>query len=322
MYFFEGDNISKIFIQIIEKLKLEGEEINKDGNKIKELRPGVIRIKDPNRGVLFVRNRSYNPAFQVAETIWNLCGESDYWLTYYNEKYRKYFTNKKLLSAYGYRLLHWKNNTNQIEKIIKLLKENPVSQHANAIIFDPDYDLDNPKFVPCITMLKFRIRNNRLYMSSFLRAQDIWLGYPYDMFFLLTVFKLVAKLLNIEQGDYYHYCDVLRLYEIDYEAANDVQFVETDRDCNISLEFNPGHSFSKIKEYRDLIVNLPDNFLEKINREQEFWKNCLKSCYAYHLIKLERYDFANDVINSITNIYKEQFYQWAAKYKIEFLKCL
>ena len=149
-------------------------------------------------------------------------------------------------------------------------------------------------------------------MTSFMRAQDMWLGFPYDINLLLSLFQLMSNRLKIEMGEYNHYCDVLRVYESNYQdvAKLTPHFSNASKD----IDFNGICDFEKIKHYRDLIKNLPDNILEIIKDEPEYWKNGIKACYAYKLIQEKKYEQAHQVIDSITNGLKEQFEIWASYY--------
>lgn len=318
---FECDNINEIYSYMLEYVNKNGNEIEKsNGTKLKEIYNTTIRIKEPQDSILAINGKGYNPAFMVAETIWNLCGDTGDWLTNYNTNYKEYFLNRKLEAGYGNRLYNY-NGVNQIEKIVRLLKEVPDTQQANAVIFNPEYDLCNPKFVPCITMLKFRIRENKLFMTTYMRAQDLWKGLPYDIFLLISIFNLIANLLNIEMGEYIHYCDTLRIYQQNYD---EVERFLTDS-CKMELDKNIDFCKDKniidnIKRYKNLIINLPEDIISKIENEPDFWKNAIKTCYIYKLIKNNRYSYALEILNSIDNVFRELILDWSNKYNKSFLK--
>lgn len=187
------------------------------------------------------------------------------------------------------------------------------------MIFDPTYDLDFPKFVPCITMIKFRIRKNKLYMTSHMRAQDIWLGFPYDIFLLLFIFQVMGIMLDVELGDYHHECDVLRLYEDNFDESNLIRLKQLDTNQNtMKIDINKNEIFDKLNYFTGLIKIFPENFISLINKETIFWQNTLKVCYAYKLVKENKYKEAKNIIKSITNIHQDQFILWAKKYNYKF----
>ena len=348
MEIFESDNLESLYINMIQSLFEKGDEVEKldkkikeDGGKfIKELYSCVIKIYNPLEGILQINGRPYNPAFAVAETLWNITGDTENWLINYNKLYKYYFEGKaKLRSGYGNRIFHWDSKTDQFELVINRFKEEPTTQHADIIIFDPRYDLSDPHFVPCITKIKFRIRNNKLHMSTFMRAQDVWRGFPYDINLLLTIFQLILNELkknkeffNLELGSYYHYCDVLRLYKRDYQAANNLIQINNNQHFyfknSVSKHINLYNEcdFEKLNEYKNIIKKIStfsslelsenkDEILSKIKQYPDYWKDSIRVCLAYCLINKQRLEDATEVVKLITNAYKEQIIEWCKFYK-------
>lgn len=312
---FECKDINEIYTYLLKYVNENGNEIQKDEKtKIKEIYNATIRIKNPNTSILSIKGRGYNPAFMVAEAIWNLCGDTSDWLIKYNARYKEYFSDRKLEAGYGNRLFNY-DGVNQIEKVVKLLKQIPNTQQANAVIYNPKYDLSNPKFVPCITMLKFRIREGKLFMTTYMRAQDLWKGLPYDIFLLISILNLVAKLLNIEVGEYIHYCDTLRIYEENYSEVKKFLMKNYTMQNNRDICFKKNENIiDDIKKYKNLVKIAPNNIIDEIENEPSFWKNAIKTCYVYILIKNEKYKEARDILNSIDNVFKELILDWALKY--------
>lgn len=312
MHLFESSDLNSLYLELVNSLIRNGTEIVKEGRGIKELNPCLIKINNPKEGILVVKGRAYSPAFVIAETIWNLTADSDDWLCNYNPIYRQYFTDGKLKAGYGNRIFNWGNKTNQFELVAQRLTNEPQTEHASIIIFNPTYDLVKPKFVPCITKIKFRIRNNKLHMTSFMRSQDVWLGFPYDINLLLTLFQLMAIRLNIEMGDYFHYCDVLRLYEVNYNQAAKIENVPFD--CNNRIELEGIRDFQKLHFYKSILKELPDNSLELISNEPEYWKNGIKCCIAYNCLHRRMFQETKEIIESVSNCFKTQFEIWAKHY--------
>lgn len=312
MFIFESGDLQTLYKELVRSLINNGKEIRKAGKGIKELQPCVINIKNPKEGILVVRGRPYSPAFAVAETVWNLTGDSDSWLCNYNAIYKNYFTNGRLTAGYGNRIFNWDKDTNQFDLVAERLQAEPYTEHASITIFDPTHDLRNPKFVPCITKVKFRIRENRLHMTSFMRAQDIWLGFPYDLNLLLTLFQLMSIRLGIEMGQYYHYCDVLRLYETNYEQAASIG--ESFPGLNTQIDLEESCDFIKFHFYRSILKEMPDNSLDLIAGEPEYWKNGIKCCIAYNHLHKGNVQKTKQIVNTITNGFRQQFEIWAQHY--------
>lgn len=312
MRIFQGENINLLYVEVLNSLLSDGFVITKSSKKIKELYDCVIKIDNPKEGIILVEGRPYNPAFLIAETLWNLTGDTDVWLCNYNKLYKNYFTNNKLEAGYGNRIFNWDKDTNQFELVAKRLIEEPNTQHADIIIFNPSFDLRNPKFVPCITKLKFRIREDKLYMSSFMRAQDMWLGFPYDINLLLTIFQLMSIRIEKPMGELHHYCDVLRLYEANFYQAKKIRISETS--TNNFIDLNKQCDFNKLQFYKTIIRELPENTLDIILKEPEYWQNGIKACLAYSLLHKGFKKDVYAIVDSMTNCFKNQFKIWALYY--------
>ncbi len=325
VHVFSGADLDTLYIQAVETVRESGTEIIKNGKRIKEIFPAVFVLEDPCTGILCVEHRPYNPAFLVAETLWNLTGDSADWLTLYNAKYAKFFSNGELKAGYGHRLFHWdgsqERDLDQIDLIVRRLREEPVSQHGSATIFHPRYDLQNPAFVPCIMRLQFKVREGRLYMSSYLRAQDIWLGFPYDVHLLLSLFHLVALRLNLPLGRYYHYCDVLRLYEANYEAAEGpLRASESHRSRRIDLSGLGEDVPGRLGAYRDCLRDFSNCDDRCIDQQPPYWRDSLRICRAYRAVRTGDAALALEQVEQVENVLRDQFWIWAATFQKPLLK--
>ncbi len=50
-------------------------------------------------------------------------------------------------------------------------------------------------------------------MHTTMRSQDLWLGFPYDIFTATLIQELLAGWLEVGVGEYHHHVDSLHLYE-------------------------------------------------------------------------------------------------------------
>ena len=70
------------------------------------------------------------------------------------------------------------------------------------------YDNDTP----CTYAVQFTILNGKLSMSVYMRSNDLWYGFCNDQYQFSQLQQLVASMLNIEIGWYYHHAHNLHLY--------------------------------------------------------------------------------------------------------------
>lgn len=318
-------NLNELYVQLVEDIYNNGTRFEKkNGTVLREIIPATIEISNPKKVILTQPYRRYNPAFMIAECLWNLSGDTDEWLADYNNRYRKYFVDGHLNAGYGNRLIN--GSTNQLVEVINLLKQDPDTSRATLSIFNPNDDYKETNFVPCISFLKFRLlkdsnsQKNRLHMWSFMRAQDIWKGFPYDIYLLLTIFQYVANMLDVEMGSYYHICDTIRLYE---EDMNDIKvFLDRDKSSDLPGEIILSDGFNitsncDILKYRDLIKhNVFDIHL--IDEIPEFWRNAILTCWVYKQIKLNNFNEAFEFFNEITNEFSDLILNWSEKFNRKF----
>jgi thymidylate synthase len=98
--------------------------------------------------------------------------------------------------SYGERLfLHsGPSSINQIDSyIIPLLKKNPYSRRAVAVIWNPSKDADFKAHVPGLLYVDFKLRHNMLHASCSIRSCDALIGLPANMYELYVLASYVAK---------------------------------------------------------------------------------------------------------------------------------
>ena len=96
--------------------------------------------------------------------------------------------------SYGERLAEG----NQIENIIKKLKNNPDTRQATAVLYRPE-DTSNPE-PPCWCIVDFKIRDGKLRTFAWLRSNDMENGYPPDYYAILMLSFRVSGELGVEIG--------------------------------------------------------------------------------------------------------------------------
>ena len=114
---------------------------------------------------------------------------------------------KKIREEYG---------VNQLEYVLRVLKESPESRQAVIHIKEPRNTFENPTDdLNCTVCLQFFIRDRKLYMTTYMRSNDLWLGFPYDVFNFTALQIYIAMQLDVELGTYTHISGSLHLYEKD-----------------------------------------------------------------------------------------------------------
>jgi thymidylate synthase len=115
----------------------------------------------------------------------------------------------------------------QYSVMIDRLKKDPYSRQCVVTIWNPERDmLEKKRDYPCTILHQFRIRDNKLNMSVYMRSNDVWLGAAYDFFQFTRVQLAMCSVLGIEPGTYAHHVGSLHIYETNCEAAG--HLIKTD----------------------------------------------------------------------------------------------
>jgi thymidylate synthase (methanogen type) len=111
-----------------------------------------------------------------------------------------------------------KNYINQIDEIVKKLKNEYFSRRGVVSLWNPFEDIhsDHP---PCICLLQFYIRRETLCLTSTYRSNDAWLCAPADMVAITNMQINVAEKVEKPVGIYSHFAVSYHIYSSDLPMA-------------------------------------------------------------------------------------------------------
>ena len=212
-----NDNIDKIYVDLVRDLMYNAPTV---GNT-RELNNVKITLTDITNNIVSVRGIS--PSYLFGELLWYFNGDNSLKFISQFSKFWESISDdgKTCNSAYGY-LIQKKHGFNQIEKVIKILTDEPNSRRAKININFPNEKVDTTKDEPCTMSLHFMIRNGKLDCTAVMRSNDIWFGFPYDVAFFTELQKYIARELNVGYGTYTHFAVSLHVYERDLKKVSDV----------------------------------------------------------------------------------------------------
>lgn len=220
MIFLEGRCATELFTAASERVMTFGISTAPRGMATNEVLGAHLKLTNPrDRLVHAPPARVLNPAFAVAEAMWIISGSDDPWIFDFNRSLAQYADNGVLQGAYGPRLRRWRGSVDQLDVVRRQLLEDPDSRRAVVQLFDPARDHAGSRDVPCTLGYRFFIRDGRLHMHTTMRSNDLWLGFPYDIFTATLLQELLAGWLGVGLGDYRHSVDSLHLYEQHWAAA-------------------------------------------------------------------------------------------------------
>jgi len=100
---------------------------------------------------------------------------------------------------------------NQIEYIIRKLRESPFSRRAQAITWRPLVDPFHYD-PPCLQRIYMRIKDEKLLMQTTWRSRDLFRAWEANVNGMIGIQKYVAEELDVEIGHYLDFSNSLHIY--------------------------------------------------------------------------------------------------------------
>ena len=215
----KGNTLTEVWESWYNKLSTQGkDDSSRDGAVCGEFLNAVTILKDPTQNILKSDIRKLPMRYAVGELLWYLSGSNSlddikrYSKAWENLSDDGYTVN----SAYGYRIQS-KFGFNQWEHVINLLRKDPNSRQA--VIHIKDASDEPTKDLPCTVCLQYLIRDGKLHATTYMRSNDIWLGFPYDVFSFTCLQIIMAFELGVDIGEYTHIAGSLHLYSRNKQNA-------------------------------------------------------------------------------------------------------
>ena len=199
-----------------------GNDVAPRGQLTKELLQQTSVI-DMRRPVVTLPERKLSTKFLGGEAYWILSGDNRVeTIAPYNKNIVNYSDDgQTFFGAYGPRIM------SQLDYVVDKLKSDSDTRQAVLTIWR-----ENPpetKDVPCTVAVNFMIRDHKLNCHVYMRSNDLWLGFPYDVFNFSMLSHLVCCRLNafvvenggviIEPGTLYHTASSRHIYEQHFEQV-------------------------------------------------------------------------------------------------------
>ena len=111
-------------------------------------------------------------------------------------------------SNYGWQWMR----EDQLSKVINILRDEKDTRQAAISIYDGKEMYMYEHDTPCTYAIQFTIIDGLLCMSVYMRSNDLWYGFCNDQYQFSLLQELVASMLGIEVGWYYHHAHNMHLY--------------------------------------------------------------------------------------------------------------
>lgn len=200
----------------------KGNDVTPRGQLTKEVlqQTSIVNMRRP---VVTLPERKLSTKFLGGEAYWILSGDNRVeTIAPYNRNIVNYSDDgQTFFGAYGPRIM------SQLNYVVDKLNSDADTRQAVLTIWR-----ENPpetKDVPCTVAVHFMIRDHKLNCHVFMRSNDLWLGFPYDVFNFSMLSHLVCCKLNasapinadvIKPGMLYHTASSRHIYEQHFEQVD------------------------------------------------------------------------------------------------------
>lgn len=217
-----GRTIDDVWEQWFEKLSsCNTLESSRDGDVVGEVINAITVIEDPTRCIMQNKIRKMPIRYAIGEMLWYASGVNELReIGKYTSAWERMSDDGRTVNSnYGWCIKH-KFGFDQYEYVKRLLQEQANTRQAVIHIKEPRDTFRSPtKDLNCTVCLQFFVRDEKLYMTTYMRSNDIWMGFPYDVFQFTALQVLLSMELGVGLGTYTHIAGSLHMYKRDYDAA-------------------------------------------------------------------------------------------------------
>ena len=316
MFSLKYANLQDAYIDNLRNVYDHPEYINMPrGNVSKERLNLSFIITNPIDRYCTVKTRKSNIIFNFAEALWYLSGSNELaFLEYYAKNMRKYSADGKRLTgtAYGPKIFSYgEQRINQWARLIDLFKEDRDSKRAFISIFDPHEDISLHNIdVSCTIGLQFFIRDEALFLSTFMRANDAYRGLLSDVFSFTFLQEVLATQLGLRVGHYCHNVATTHIYDSDFARVEALLATPPERNQSFKLPNIPTsqiwENINTVLRYEQQLregnITLSSKAIHDIN-VTPYWKQIIFLFALYQrIVKENRIDF--DLFHNLNPLYQ------------------
>jgi thymidylate synthase len=194
--------------------------------KFKEILNYNLVIKNPTQRLLTNNSRGFNLPGAIARFVWmmaanNRLADIEF---YWGLKVSKFTDDGYTVpgSSYGARMFNASPGLDQIEAVIKRLKEDPSTRRAAVSIYHPIDAIRPSKDIPCTFGIFYHIRDEKLISTVVMRSNNAFILLPYNIFEFSLLAEIIAKEVGVEMGDMYYNVLSMHVYEENYEHSQKI----------------------------------------------------------------------------------------------------
>lgn len=216
-----AEDIDTAWLYWYERLTGQKSEMSsRDGDMVGEILNAVTIISNPTKNIMRNRIRKLPMKYAIGEMLWYMSGNKNLSeIQKYTQAWDRMSDDGETVNSnYGW-CIRYKYGFDQWEYVRELLKKSPETRQA--VIHIKTADNAESKDVNCTVCLQFFIRDGKLHATTYMRSNDIWMGFPYDVFQFTCMQILMSMELGVEIGTYTHVAGSLHLYKRDLKEEED-----------------------------------------------------------------------------------------------------
>ncbi|MGZ7096069.1 MAG: thymidylate synthase [Methanobacterium sp.] len=217
----EVEEIADGWETLVRKIMAEGIEIKDErGSLTKEILNTLVTVKNP-LGNKMSEGFYLNKIAPVQDIR---VPEGYFWSGDKLEMYSEQFLSKDkqgFVYTYGNRLRAHFEEIDQINIAIDRLKNCEESRRAISVTWDPTVDTKNEE-VPCMILVDFKIRDNKLHTTALWRSHDIYGAWFPNAVGLTHLAKYAANKLNIDVGAVNIHSISAHIYKMNFDDAKQI----------------------------------------------------------------------------------------------------
>lgn len=215
-------NAARAFVAELAEIRSTGRAVTVRGMPTHELLARTVTLEHPTERFITIPGRRNDVFATIAETMWVLAGRNDmeYLARYLGRALQFSDDQATWRGGYGPRLRNW-GGVDQVDEIRKLLRSDPESRRAVAVLFDPARDFVETLDVPCNNWLHFLVRDGRVDLNVTVRSNDILWGFSgINTFEWSVLHEMMAFWLGAPVGHATFFISSLHLYGERNEQAD------------------------------------------------------------------------------------------------------
>ena len=176
------------------------------------------------------RGESQKEIIELIISITNENPDSISWKKYFNftrEELEAYYPQvltpdviENVHYTYGSKLMNFYGK-DQVKQIIEELKKTPYSRRAVAVLWDviKDPKSEDP---PCFNLIQALVQNNKLYLTAYIRSNDIYDAWPRNAFALRKLQQRIAKETGFDMGHLITISGSAHIYQRSFSQVNEL----------------------------------------------------------------------------------------------------